>query len=61
MTHKGCNGRVLVDRVFSNYQHAELSCLRCGNRWELVDPENAFTRWIIKSEYSFGVNSNGKS
>lgn len=29
-----CDGRVLLDRAFSNYGHVELFCLKCGKRWE---------------------------
>lgn len=29
-----CSGRVFLDRVYSNYGHIELFCIRCGKRWE---------------------------
>jgi hypothetical protein len=29
-----CGGFVVVDRIYSNFGHIELSCLICGNHWE---------------------------
>jgi hypothetical protein len=34
LTCSKCNGRVLLDRAYSNYGHVELFCLRCSKRWE---------------------------
>jgi hypothetical protein len=29
-----CNGKVMLDRAYCNYGHVELSCIKCGARWE---------------------------
>lgn len=30
-----CDGRVFIDRAYSNQGNLELFCIRCGKRWEL--------------------------
>lgn len=32
LTCDKCNGRVFVDRAFSEYNHIEIFCIRCGKR-----------------------------
>jgi hypothetical protein len=41
-----CNGRVFVDRVFSQKLHMELFCILCGKRWMINKETNAFGRWL---------------
>lgn len=52
---KRCNGRVLVDRVFTQDTHIELFCLMCGNRWSLNHPLNIgdFAAWLWKMEKTY--------
>jgi hypothetical protein len=59
MNCRACHGRVLIDRVYSSYNHLELGCLRCGKRWELMDTNNRFISWLIRTEYSYGMAANG--
>lgn len=48
MTCQRCNGRVFVDRVFSQKLHVELFCIMCGKRWMVNKETNAFGRWLEK-------------
>lgn len=50
MTCKRCNGRVFVDRVFSQKLHMELFCLMCGRRWMLNKDTNPLGKWLEKLE-----------
>ena len=50
MTCKRCNGRIFVDRVFSQKLHIELFCLMCGRRWMLNKDTNALGRWLEQTE-----------
>jgi hypothetical protein len=56
-----CNGRVFIDRVFSQKLHAELFCLMCGKRWMINKETSAFGKWLDKKENlqkkSFGISS----
>ena len=47
-----CSGRMLVDRVFTSYDHLEVYCLLCGKREMYNHPENhgEVARWIMKAE-----------
>jgi hypothetical protein len=45
-----CNGRVFVDRVFSQKLHVELFCIMCGKRWMLNKDTSALGRWLEKTE-----------
>ena len=47
-----CNGRMFIDRAFSEYSHMETFCIRCGNRkfyhdFSKTDGESA---WLWKME-----------
>jgi hypothetical protein len=55
MVCKRCNGRVLVDRVFTTETHVELFCFACGKRWSLSHPLNlgAFALWLWKKEKNY--------
>jgi hypothetical protein len=48
-----CNGRVFVDRVFSQKLHSELFCIMCGKRWMINKETSAFGRWLEKKENLF--------
>jgi hypothetical protein len=41
-----CNGRVFIDRVFSQKLHIELFCIMCGRRWMLNKDTNRLGRWL---------------
>jgi hypothetical protein len=45
-----CNGRVFVDRVFSQKLHVELFCIMCGKRWMLNKDTSALGRWLEQTE-----------
>lgn len=45
-----CNGRVFVDRVFSQKLHVELFCIMCGKRWMINKDTSALGRWLEKLE-----------
>lgn len=45
-----CRGTVFVDRAFSEKQHVELACLRCGKRWMLNKEKGVFAQWLMKKE-----------
>jgi hypothetical protein len=47
---KTCNGRVLVDRVFSENTHLELFCIMCGKRWMLEKGKSGVAAWLLKLE-----------
>ena len=45
-----CNGRVFVDRVFSQKLHVELFCILCGKRWMINKDTSALGRWLEQIE-----------
>jgi hypothetical protein len=45
-----CDGRVFVDRVFSQKLHIELFCIMCGKRWMVNKDRSALGRWLEKKE-----------
>jgi len=47
---KKCNGRVLIDRTYSQGAHVELSCLQCGKNWMLNKEKSALARWLVRLE-----------
>ena len=61
MSCKKCNGRVLIDRVFSQKLHTELFCIMCGKRWMLNKNTNALGKWLeqIENQHakSFSISS----
>ena len=61
MTCQRCNGRVFVDRVFSQKLHMELYCLLCGRRWMVNKETSAFGKWLDQRETghkkAFGISS----
>jgi hypothetical protein len=56
-----CQGRVFVDRVFSQKLHVELFCMMCGKRWMINKDTSPLGKWIEKRESSqlkaFGISS----
>lgn len=47
---KKCQGRVFIDRVFSQKLRIELYCLACGKRWFVKKDGNAFGQWLNNQE-----------
>lgn len=45
-----CQGRVFVDRVFSQKLHVELFCIMCGKRWMVNKDTSALGKWLEKLE-----------
>lgn len=43
---KKCKGRVFLDQVFSENNHQELFCVRCGKRWMISKDKGAFGAWL---------------
>jgi hypothetical protein len=43
-------GRVFVDRIFSERKHVELFCINCGARWMLDKTKNVFAAWLVSVE-----------
>lgn len=39
-------GRVFLDKVFSEHNHIELFCIRCGKRWMINKEKGAFGAWL---------------
>lgn len=56
MTCKSCNGRVFVDRVFSQLTSMELYCIMCGKRWMISKEMSAFGRWLDQKEKEYKKN-----
>jgi hypothetical protein len=56
-----CNGRVFVDRVFSQKLHVELFCMLCGKRWMINKETSRFGKWLEKKDQelakSFSISS----
>ena len=56
-----CQGRVFVDRVFSQKLHIELFCILCGKRWMINKETSAFGRWLDEKERAnsrnYGISS----
>jgi hypothetical protein len=56
-----CNGRVFVDRVFSQKLHIELFCILCGKRWMINKESNRFGKWLNDQEQTnsktYGISS----
>lgn len=61
MNCKKCNGRVFIDRVFSQMLHMELFCVMCGKRWMLNKESNKFGKWLEDQDRlvakSFSISS----
>jgi hypothetical protein len=47
---KRCQGRVFIDRIFFDYDHLELFCIRCSKRWVLHKSESRLAKWINRAE-----------
>jgi len=45
-----CNGRVFIDRVFSQKLHMELFCVMCGKRWMINKETNVLGKWLDGKE-----------
>jgi hypothetical protein len=56
MTCKKCQGRVFVDRVFSQKLHVELFCIMCGKRWMINKTVSGLGAWLEKVEEAHAKN-----
>lgn len=54
---KECDGRVFVDRVYSDTMRAELFCIKCGKRWMLDKRKSKFAAWVLKREREHALAS----
>lgn len=56
-----CQGRVFLDRVFSQKLHVELFCIMCGKRWMVNKDTSALGRWLeqleIKQQKTLSISS----
>ena len=56
-----CNGRVFVDRVFSQKLHMELFCIMCGKRWMVNKEASKFGKWLenreVENKKAYGIFS----
>lgn len=59
LTCRKCNGRVFIDRAYSNQGRIELSCIECGKRWELHE-STTMAKILTKIERrkELGINEN---
>jgi hypothetical protein len=61
MKCKRCEGRVLVDRVYSQNLRIELYCIMCGKRWMINKEANRFALWLAKQEatllHAYGIST----
>jgi DNA-directed RNA polymerase subunit RPC12/RpoP len=53
-----CKARVFLDRVFSDKDRAELSCLGCGKRW-MLKPTNPFGAWLLNVDSAYTKANSG--
>lgn len=44
-----CNGRVFLDRVFSDNKNFETYCIMCGDR-KFISKNTEFGQWLEKME-----------
>jgi len=49
MNCKRCEGRVFLDRVFSDNKNFELYCIMCGDR-QFVSKDTELGKWLEKME-----------
>ncbi len=48
---KKCNGRVFIDRQYTEINHIELYCIVCGSRFFFHPPSQTLEgRWLLKKE-----------
>jgi len=53
---KKCNGRVFIDRVFSQKTRIELFCIMCGKRWFINKNKSGFAKWLEQKENKLRKN-----
>jgi hypothetical protein len=49
MQCRKCNGRMFLDRVFSDNKSYEIYCVLCGDR-RFIDKVTEFGSWLTKME-----------
>ncbi len=61
MSCNKCQGRVFVDRVFSQKLHVELFCIMCGKRWMVNKDTSALGKWLenleIRQQKTLSISS----
>ena len=52
LTCKKCTGRMFIDRAFSEHNHMETFCIRCGTRvfYHNFDQSNGEVSWLWNME-----------
>lgn len=45
-----CGGKVFIDRVLSQLDYIECSCICCGKRWVFSKTKSATGRWLNQIE-----------
>ena len=48
-----CNGRIFIDRVFSQKLHIELYCIMCGKRWMINRETSKLGKWLDQKESAY--------
>ena len=59
MKCKKCDGVIFLDRTEVIGKYIEMSCVRCGRRWELKAYKNTFTIWLLQLEKRLEKSFNG--
>lgn len=49
MKCRKCNGRVFLDRIFTENKNFETYCILCGHR-EFISKDTEFGKWLTKQE-----------
>lgn len=49
MKCRKCNGKVFLDRVFSDNKNFEIYCILCGGR-EFISKESGLGKWLTQKE-----------
>lgn len=58
---KKCNGKIFVDRIFTQYDHLEIFCINCGYR-KIFHPPSQFgkmVQWLDQIEKALMKRVNG--
>ena len=60
MVHSRCNGRLFLDRVFTDNTSFEVACLHCGER-KFIKKQTEFGQWLARMEAALDRATNGLS
>jgi len=51
MSCKKCKGRMFVDRQYTEINHLEVYCMKCGTRFFFHPPSHTLEgQWLLKKE-----------